>query len=401
MKRPKTIGILTGGGDCPGINAVIRAVAKKAMLEYGLRVIGIEDGYDGLIHRKCRRLAPADVSGILTLGGTILGASKISNPYQYAVGKGPNLKFRDVSRRAIATVREFGLDALVCIGGDGTLGIAYRLLEDGVAVVGVPKTIDNDLRGTDITFGFDTAVSIAAEAVDRLHTTAQAHHRIMVLEVMGHRAGWIALHAGVAGGGDIILMPEIPFALGAVVRKVRERDREGKRFSIVVVAEGARPRGGDVVIKKIVGNASDSVRLGGIGFVLADQLERLTGHETRAVVLGHLQRGGSPTAFDRVLATQLGAKAVDLLLAGDFGWMSAIKEGAITSSPLELAASGPRLVPLDERDALYREVADHVVESDRDDEERRRGGDDPPHPNGDFTSHETLHDDLAGARAHG
>ena len=348
MKRPKTIGILTGGGDCPGINAVIRAVAKKAMLEYGLRVIGIEDGYDGLIHRKCRRLAPADVSGILTLGGTILGASKISNPYQYAVGKGPNLKFRDVSRRAIATVREFGLDALVCIGGDGTLGIAYRLLEDGVAVVGVPKTIDNDLRGTDITFGFDTAVSIAAEAVDRLHTTAQAHHRIMVLEVMGHRAGWIALHAGVAGGGDIILMPEIPFALGAVVRKVRERDREGKRFSIVVVAEGAWPRGGDVVIKKIVGNASDSVRLGGIGFVLADQLERLTGHETRAVVLGHLQRGGSPTAFDRVLATQLGAKAVDLLLAGDFGLMSAIRAGAITASPLELAASGPRLVPLDD-----------------------------------------------------
>jgi ATP-dependent phosphofructokinase / diphosphate-dependent phosphofructokinase len=323
-------------------------VAKKAMLEYGLRVIGIEDGYDGLIRRKCRRLTPADVSGILTLGGTILGASKISNPYQYAVGKGRNLKFRDVSRRAIATVREFGLDALVCIGGDGTLGIAYRLLEDGVDVVGVPKTIDNDLRGTDITFGFDTAVSIAAEAVDRLHTTAQAHHRIMVLEVMGHRAGWIALHAGVAGGGDIILMPEIPFAIESIVRKVRERDREGKRFSIIVVAEGARPRGGDVVIKKIVRNASDSVRLGGIGFVLADRLERLTGHETRAVVLGHLQRGGSPTAFDRVLATQLGAKAVDLLLAGDFGWMSAIKEGAITSSPLELAASGPRLVPLDD-----------------------------------------------------
>ncbi len=347
MRRLKTIGILTGGGDCPGINAVIRAVAKKAMLEYGLRVIGIEDGYDGLIRRKCRRLVPADVSGILTLGGTILGASKISNPYQYAVGKGPSLEFRDVSRRAIASVRDFGLDALVCIGGDGTLGIAFHLLEDGVNVVGVPKTIDNDLRGTDITFGFDTAVSIATEAVERLHTTAQAHHRIMVLEVMGHQAGWIALHAGIAGGGDIILIPEIPYDVKAVVRKVRERDRAGKRFSLVVVAEGAKPRGGDVVIKKIVEKASDSVRLGGIGFVLADQLERLTGHESRTVVLGHLQRGGSPTPFDRVLATQLGVKAVDLVLNEKFGWMSAIEDGGITASPLEIAASGPRLVPLD------------------------------------------------------
>jgi phosphofructokinase-like protein len=289
MKRPKTIGILTGGGDCPGINAVIRAVAKKAMLEYGLQVIGIEDGYDGLIRRKCRILAPSDVSGILTLGGTILGASKISNPYQYAMRRGKSIEFRDVSRRAIAAVRDFDQDALVCIGGDGTLGIAYRLLEDGVDVVGVPKTIDNDLRGTDITFGFDTAVSIATEAVDRLHTTAQAHHRIMVLEVMGHHAGWIALHAGVAGGGDIILIPEIPYAIEAIVRKVRERDRDGKRFSIIVVAEGAKPRGGDVVIKTIVRNASDSVRLGGIGFVLAAELERRTGHESRAVVLGHLR----------------------------------------------------------------------------------------------------------------
>jgi ATP-dependent phosphofructokinase / diphosphate-dependent phosphofructokinase len=343
----KTIGILTGGGDCPGINAVIRAVAKKAMIDCGLRVIGIEDGYDGLIRRRCRELRSTDVSGILTLGGTILGASKVSNPYQYAVKKGKDVEFRDVSGRAIRTTVEMGLDALVCIGGDGTLGIAYRMLEDGVNVVGVPKTIDNDLRGTDVTFGFDTAVAIAAEAVDRLHTTAQAHHRIMVLEVMGHRAGWIALHAGVAGGGDIILLPEIPFDIAAIVRKVRQRDRAGKRFSIVVVAEGAKPRGGDVVVRKIVKNASDSVRLGGIGFILAEQLERLTGHESRAVVLGHLQRGGSPTSFDRVLATQLGAKAVDLVLAREFGWMAAVRDGLVTASPLELAASGPRLVPLD------------------------------------------------------
>jgi 6-phosphofructokinase 1 len=347
MKRPQTIGILTGGGDCPGINAVIRAVAKKAMMEHGLKVIGLKDGYDGLIRRKSRRLLLSDVSGILTLGGTILGASKISNPYQYAVKKGASFEFKDVSPKAIATARELGLDALVCIGGDGTLGIAYHLLEDGLNVVGVPKTIDNDLRGTDLTFGFDTAVSIAVEAVDRLHTTAQSHHRIMVLEVMGHRAGWIALHAGVAGGGDIILLPEIPYSIDAVVRKVRERDRAGKRFSIVVVAEGAKPRGGDVVIKKIVEKASDSVRLGGIGFVLADALERLTGHESRAVVLGHLQRGGSPTAFDRVLATLLGSKAVDLVLNGEFGWMAAVKDGAITAAPLKTAAAGPRLIPYD------------------------------------------------------
>jgi ATP-dependent phosphofructokinase / diphosphate-dependent phosphofructokinase len=348
MRRVRTIGILTGGGDCPGLNAVIRAVAKKAMLECGLRVVGIEDGYEGLIHKRGRLLGPADVSGILTLGGTILGASKISNPYQYAVRKGRGIEFRDVSRRALAAARAWQLDALVCIGGDGTLGIANRLLEDGLPVVGVPKTIDNDIRGTDLTFGFDTAVFIATEAVDRLHTTAQAHHRIMVLEVMGHRAGWIALQSGVAGGGDIILIPEIPFTMDALVRKIRSRDREGKRFSIVVVAEGAKPQGGDVVIRKIVARAADSIRLGGIGFVLADELEKRTGHESRAVVLGHLQRGGSPTPFDRVLATRLGAKAVDLLSAGEFGWMSALQGGIITASPLDLAASGPRLVSPDD-----------------------------------------------------
>ena len=346
MKKKK-IAILTGGGDCPGINAVIRAVAKKAMLEFGMDVIGIEDGYDGLIHDRHRKLGYNEVSGILTLGGTILGASKISNPYQYALQKGKAIVFKDVSRKAIANFKKLGVDGLVCIGGDGTLGIACRLMKDGIPVIGVPKTIDNDLRGTEITFGFDSAVAFATEAIDRLHSTAQSHHRVMIVEVMGHRSGWIALYAGVAGGGDIILIPEIPYSLEAVLAKVRDRKKKGKRFSIVVVAEGAKPKGGDVVVKKIVERSSDPVRLGGIGFSLSDQIERATGTETRAVVLGHLQRGGSPTAHDRILATQLGAKAVELVVRSQFGRMVAVQKGLITSVPLETAAGGPRTVPLD------------------------------------------------------
>jgi phosphofructokinase-like protein len=346
MKKKK-IAILTGGGDCPGINAVIRAVAKKAMLEFGMDVIGIEDGYDGLIHDRHRKLGYNEVSGILTLGGTILGASKISNPYQYALQKGKAIVFKDVSRKAIANFKKLGVDGLVCIGGDGTLGIACRLMKDGIPVIGVPKTIDNDLRGTEITFGFDSAVAFATEAIDRLHSTAQSHHRVMIVEVMGHRSGWIALYAGVAGGGDIILIPEIPYSLEAVLAKVRDRKKKGKRFSIVVVAEGAKPKGGDVVVKKIVEKSSDPVRLGGIGFSLSDQIERATGTETRAVVLGHLQRGGSPTAHDRILATQLGAMAVELVVLGQFGRMVAVEKGLITSVPLETASGGPRTVPLD------------------------------------------------------
>ena len=346
-KKRNRIAILTGGGDCPGINAVIRAVAKKAILEHGMEIIGIEDGYEGLIHNRHRRLHYDDVSGILTLGGTILGASKNSNPYHYGIQKGKTVVFKDVSRKAIRTARSLDIDVLVCIGGDGTQGIAFRLLQDGLPVVGVPKTIDNDLRGTDITFGFDTAVAIASEAVDRVHSTAEAHHRVMIVEVMGHHAGWIALYAGVAGGGDIILIPEIPYMLESVAAKVKERHRKGRRFSIVVIAEGAKPRGGDVVIKRIVKKSADPVRLGGIGFVLQEAIERLTSTESRTVVLGHLQRGGSPTASDRILATQLGAKAVDLIVRGEFGRMAAVKEGEITSVPLEVASGGPRTVPRD------------------------------------------------------
>src|SRR4030043_1699494 len=251
MKR-KRMAILTGGGDCPGINAVIRAVAKKAMLEKEMEVIGLGDGYDGIVDNRWRPLDYEAVSGILTLGGTILGTSKTVNPYRYAVQKGNRLEFRNLSKITIKNLKNLDIDSLVCIGGDGTLGIAYRLYKDGIPIVGVPKTIDNDLRGTEITFGFDSAVQIATEAIDRIHTTAQSHHRIMIVEVMGRRAGWIALYSGVAGGGDIILIPEIPYDISVVAEKVKERNKRGKRFSIVGVAEGAKPKGGEVGIKKMV-----------------------------------------------------------------------------------------------------------------------------------------------------
>ncbi len=344
MFEKKRIAILSGGGDCPGINAVIRAVAKKAMLEQGAEVIGVEDGYDGLVRGKCRRLEYNDVSGILTLGGTILGTSNSANPYRYPVKKGSRMAFEDLSRTAIANLKKMDVDCLVCIGGDGTMHISSDLFRDGVPIVGVPKTIDNDLLGTDTTFGFDSAVCIATEGIDRLHTTAQSHHRVMIVEVMGRNAGWIALHSGVAGGGDIILIPEIPFDEEIVVAKVKERNRRGKRFSIVVVAEGARPRGGDVVVRRIVKESTDPVRLGGIGFVVGARIEKLSGIETRTVVLGHLQRGGTPTPSDRVLATKLGTKAVDLIKRGDFGYMVAVKGTALSKVRLEDVARGQRTV---------------------------------------------------------
>ncbi len=346
MATKRAIAILTGGGDCPGINAVIRAVAKKAMLEGNMDVFGFEDGYHGLVNNRYRKLAYNDVSGILTLGGTILGTSKIANPYRYAIKKGADLEFKDLSKTAIRNVRKLGVACLICIGGDGTLGIANRLYRDGVNVVGVPKTIDNDIRGTDITFGFDSAVTIATEGIDRIHTTAESHHRVMIVEVMGHHSGWIALHSGIAGGGDIILLPEIPYDIKSVAGKVRERTRKGKRFSIVVVAEGAKPKGGDVVVRRIVEESADPVRLGGIGFVLTEQIENATGVETRAVVMGHLQRGGSPTPFDRVLATSLGTKAVEMIENRQFGCMSGVKGTKLVAVPLEKAAAGTKTVPL-------------------------------------------------------
>jgi phosphofructokinase-like protein len=346
MKRRKRIAILTGGGDCPGINAVIRAVAKKAINEKDWEVIGIEDGYHGVVNNRHRILKDDDVSGILTLGGTILGTSKIANPYRYAVKRGDRLEFQDLSKIAIQNIEKLDLTCLVCIGGDGTLGIAYRLFKDGILVIGVPKTIDNDLKGTDITFGFDSALSIATEGIDRIHTTAESHHRVMIVELMGHRAGWVALYSGVAGGGDIILIPEIPYDFNIIAEKLKERNRKGKRFSIVVVAEGAKPKGGDVVIQRIVRESSDPIRLGGIGFILGEQIEKVIGLETRTVVMGHLLRGGSPTPFDRILATRLGTKAVDMIEDKKFGYMVGVKGNTLVNVSLKEVAKGIKTVPL-------------------------------------------------------
>jgi phosphofructokinase-like protein len=346
MKAKKRIGILTGGGDCPGINAVIRAVTKKAIIEHDMAVIGIKDGYKGLISNQYRALEYNDVSNILTLGGTILGTTKKADPYHYAVKRGNRIEFKDLSRAVIENIKKLDLACLVCIGGDGTLGISYRLFEDGIPVVGVPKTIDNDLRGTDITFGFDSAVSIATEGIDRVHTTAESHHRVMIVEVMGHRCGWLALHSGVAGGADIILIPEISYEIEVVVKEIKKREKKKKRFSIVVVSEGAKPRGGEVVIRRIVKESTDPVRYGGIGFVLGEQIERFTDFDTRTVVMGHLQRGGSPTPFDRILATQLGTRAVDMVVKKEFGYMVGVKGNSLIRVPLKKVAQGPRKVPL-------------------------------------------------------
>ncbi|MCX5678145.1 MAG: ATP-dependent 6-phosphofructokinase [Candidatus Omnitrophica bacterium] len=347
IKSKKRIGILTGGGDCAGINAVIRAVAKKAIHDYNMEIVGIEDGYEGAVNNNFRRLENRDVSGILTMGGTILGTTKKINPYRYAIKKDGDFEFKDMSKVAIRNIKNLDIDCLVVIGGDGTLGIAYKLFKDGIPIVGVPKTIDNDILGTDLTFGFDTAVSIATEGIDRLHSTAQSHHRVMVLEVMGHNAGWLALYSGIAGGGDIILIPEIPYDMKSIIDKVKERHGKGKRFSIIVVAEGAKPKGGDVVIQRMVKESSDPIRLGGIGFVLGDQIEKLTSFETRSVVMGHLQRGGTPTAFDRVLATQLGSKAVDMIAAKSFGNMVAMQKSKLIMVNLKDVAKGHRSVPID------------------------------------------------------
>lgn len=347
MKSKKRIGILTSGGDCPGLNAVIRAVVKKSTLEYGYETIGIEDGFEGLIRSKHRKLTSRDVSGILTLGGTILGTSNRANIYKYPVQEGGRTVFKDLSKQALKVIHRLKLNCLVCIGGDGTLAVAHGLEQQGIPIVGIPKTIDNDVKGTDITFGFDTAVHIATEGLDRLHTTAQSHHRVMILEVMGRKAGWIALYVGLAGGGDIILIPEIPYKLDSIAESIKKRRREGKRFTLLVVSEGAKPKGGETVIKEMVQDGSEPARLGGVSFVLGKQIEKLTGVETRNVVMGHLQRGGSPSVFDRILGTQLGLKAVDCIVQKHFGCMVGVKGNSFIRVPLSKAAQGQRLVPVD------------------------------------------------------
>ncbi len=347
-KSLSRIGILTGGGDCPGLNAVIRAVVKTARHEHQIEVLGIEDGYEGLLQKRARFLNSYDVSGILTHGGTILGTSNTANPFKVPVLQKGKVVFRDCSSYAVRNIRDWELDALVVVGGDGTLGSARKFSEMKIPVVGIPKTIDNDLSETDFTFGFHTAVSTATEAVDRLHTTAASHHRVMILEVMGRNAGWIALHAGVAGGADVILIPEIPFKTSVIYNEVTHRSRMGKRFSIVVVAEGAHPAGGRAIVRARDPKNPYPIKLGGIGEQLAEEIEKHTGIEARAAVLGHIQRGGSPTAFDRNLGTLFGTHAVELLTRGQFGRMVCLKGQEITSVPLIKAVKKIKTVPLND-----------------------------------------------------
>jgi 6-phosphofructokinase 1 len=343
----RRIGILTGGGDCPGLNAVIRAVVKSAARD-GVQCRGVLDGFKGLVTNEVRSLSADDASGILTMGGTILGSSNKDDPFRF-VERGPDGKItkRDRSGDVCATMKWNALDALVVLGGDGTMTVANKLARKGVKIVGVPKTIDNDLVGTDQTFGYDTAMEIATEAIDRLHTTAASHHRVIIVEVMGRYAGWLALGSGLAGGGDVILIPEFPYSLKKVAEAIRARQEKGRRFSILVVGEGAAPAGGKMTIDKIREDSPEKIRLGGVGKVLADQLESMMGVECRAVVLGHVVRGGTPTGTDRVLATLYGAAAMDMVLAGKFGRMVALRDGKITSVPLSAVGGKCRKVPLD------------------------------------------------------
>jgi len=330
------IGILTGGGDCPGLNSVIRAVVRKALLE-GYEIVGIKNGWKGLVENDTMPLNIDAVSGILPKGGTILGTSR-TNPYKK---EGELQKVKD-------NFKKIGLDALVVVGGEDTLGVASRLVEDGLPnIVGVPKTIDNDLSATDYTFGFDTALNVAMECIDRLHTTAESHHRIIVAEVMGRHAGWIAIEAGIAGGADVILIPEIPIDLDEVCNVIKKRHERGKTFSIVVVAEGAQFKDGSIVTQEQKLDAFGHVRLGGIGERLAEQIEKRTAYETRVSVLGHIQRGGSPTAFDRVLGTRFGVKAVELIKNKKFGRMVALAGMKIIDVPLEEAVKALKIVDME------------------------------------------------------
>lgn len=340
------IGILTGGGDCPGLNAVIRGITKPAMSFYHSTVIGIQDGFEGLVEGSMRELNWLDVSGIIGLGGTILGTSNKGDPFHYPVVRDGVVKVEDWSDRALKHYRDWRLDVLFAVGGDGTMHIARKLSAMGLNVIGVPKTIDNDLDATDVTFGYDTALQVATEAIDRLHTTATAHHRIMVVEVMGRYAGWIALGAGLAGGADIILIPEIPFRWECVFRRAKERSL-GARFSIVCVAEGAQPEDGGMVVREHDAKRTDPVRLGGIGDLVSKQISDHTGLETRVTVLGHLQRGGSPTAYDRILASKFGVMALDAASRGQFGTMVSLRGTEVVTVPLEAAIGKRRVVEPD------------------------------------------------------
>lgn len=339
------LGILTGGGDAPGLNAVIRAAVKTAINDYGSQVFGIRNGYDGFIEQDgIISLGLADVRGILPRGGTILGTANRGNPYARKVIQNGKQVTLDVSNEIVAGIKKLGLSALLVLGGDGTLRIAHELWQKGAPVIGVPKTIDNDIGGTEVTFGFDTALNIAMEALDRLHTTAESHHRVMLLELMGRDAGFIALQAGISGGADVILIPEIPFKLESIMAKIRDRSAKGSKFSIIAVSEGAKPLGGLQSFSR-QGDEIYVPRLGGMGQIVGDYIEK-QGFESRVTVLGHIQRGGTPTAFDRSLATRYGAAAVRLAAQGNFDRMVALHCGHIIDIPLAESIAMPRRVGL-------------------------------------------------------
>jgi 6-phosphofructokinase 1 len=366
----RCIGILTSGGDCPGLNAAIRGVAKPALSDFHIEVIGIEKGFRGLVENHSRVLHPHDVSGILSLGGTILGTSR-EKPHKMPL---PNGKTVDLTPRAIETYSRLGLDCLICLGGNGTHKVAYNLAKQGLNVIGLPKTIDNDLPETDITFGYDSAVNTAAQAIDRLYSTAEAHLRVMVIELMGHKAGWLTLAAGVAGGADIILIPEIPYDIDSLCQHLMERRRRGKWFSIVAVAEGAAPKRSAILEDAVAadgakkkkkknkkdkedrqeakngerdGASLDTKGDGRASSAVAKAISRRLGMETRVTVLGHLQRGGVPTPFDRILATRFGTHAAEMLARGEYNRMVAMKGAEVTSVPLEEVAGKIKLVPPD------------------------------------------------------
>ena len=340
----KRIGILTAGGDCPGLNAVVRAASKNA-LSHGIEVLGFKNGFDGLVRNEFIKISGDTVSGILTLGGTILGSSNLANPFNYTLPPfGTPEKPRDLSSVVMHNFKENMLDALITIGGDGTLHMSQKFVEMGMPIVAVPKTIDNDLSATDQTFGFDSALHIATEAIDRLHTTAQSHHRVMIVETMGRYAGWIALRSAIAGGGDIVLIPEIPYNDDVIVNYIQNRKAKGKNFSIVVAAEGAKNEQGEQAIARTVAGSTDAIRLGGIANKLSDMIESKTGIESRACVLGHTQRGGTPTAFDRWLSTLYGAKALDMVLEEKFGYMASFRHFAMDEVKIADAISNLKRV---------------------------------------------------------
>jgi phosphofructokinase-like protein len=347
MKNQRRIGILTGGGDCPGLNAVIRAVTKTLMNDYDIEVVGFLDGFRGMVENRYIDLSYRMVSGILVQGGTILGTSNRADPFNFPMIESGKMTCHDFSEQALRNFDQLGLDACVCIGGDGTMTVANRLMEKGFQAVGVPKTIDNDLWGTDFTFGYDSALTTATEAIDKIHSTAQSHHRVMIVEVMGRYAGWLALGAGIAGGGDIILIPEIPYSLDEICRVVRQRNTRGARFSIVVIGEGAKPEDGEMVVKRTIEGSPDPIRLGGVGHQLGTEIEQRTGIETRVTVLGHLLRGGVPTPFDRVLATRFGVEAALQVAQKNYGVLVALRGNDITTFPISQAAGKVRTVPQD------------------------------------------------------